>query len=84
MWYLAEALACAWPGNAESGIHCKQSTVAAALNPFMVVVQKLIWLPVELQAQVRAAVQVDENLLLMAYGQQRNTTELKAQALIFE
>lgn len=78
-----QGLAFARPGNAFAVLDQKQRPMRSALDQACTAVQKLIGLPFQGNAAMRAAVFVDEHLALAAHGKQRMFAQLEAFAVGF-
>lgn len=76
-----QRLAFAGAGHAFAVLDQKQCTVGGALDQAGAAVQKLVGLPFQRDAAMRAAIPVDEHLALSAYRQKPVVFQLEPPAL---
>lgn len=73
-----QIFASAGAGNAVAGVDLEKCAVCRTLDECGVVVEELVWLPVQFNAEMRAAVVVNIKLAVVPDSQQTDSANLEA------
>lgn len=76
-----QLLAATGTGDTDPGFDFKQRAVGGALNQCFVSIQKLVFEPVQLHAQMRAGIAIDVNPAVAFYGKQAAAIDLETSDL---